>query len=66
MTGAPRVFDGKVIIGQGGADFGMRGYVSAYDQETGNEVWRFYVVPSSPEANKGDPALEAAAKDVER
>jgi len=62
VTGAPRVFDGKVIIGQGGADFGMRGYVSAYDQETGKQVWRFYVVPASPEANKGDPAMEAAAK----
>jgi quinohemoprotein ethanol dehydrogenase len=62
VTGAPRVFDGKVIIGQGGADFGMRGYVSAYDQETGKEVWRFYVVPSSPEANQGDPAMQAAAK----
>ena len=54
-------FDGKVIIGQGGADFGMRGYVSAYDQETGKEVWRFYVVPASPEANQGDAAMEAAA-----
>ena len=62
VTGAPRVFDGKVIIGQGGADFGMRGYVTAYDQETGKQLWRFYVVPSSPEANKGDSALEAAAK----
>jgi len=62
VTGAPRVFDGKVIIGQGGADFGMRGYVSAYDQETGKELWRFYVVPGSPEANKGDAAMEAAAK----
>ena len=62
VTGAPRVFDGKVIIGQGGADFGMRGYVTAYDQETGRQAWRFYVVPSSPEANQGDPALEAAAK----
>jgi quinohemoprotein ethanol dehydrogenase len=62
VTGAPRVFDGKVIIGQGGADFGMRGYVSAYDQETGKELWRFYVVPSSPEANQGDAAMQAAAK----
>ena len=62
VTGAPRVFNGKVIIGQGGADFGMRGYVTAYDQQTGQQAWRFYVVPSSPEANKGDPALEAAAK----
>jgi quinohemoprotein ethanol dehydrogenase len=61
ITGAPRVFNGKVVIGQAGADFGMRGYVTAYDQETGTQVWRFYVVPSSPEANKGDPAMEAAA-----
>ncbi|MDB6103688.1 MAG: PQQ-dependent dehydrogenase, methanol/ethanol family [Gammaproteobacteria bacterium] len=61
VTGAPRVFSGKVIIGQGGADFGMRGYVSAFDQETGKQLWRFYVVPGSPEANKADPAMEAAA-----
>ena len=62
VTGAPRVFNGKVIIGQAGADFGMRGYVTAYDQETGKQVWRFYVVPGSPDTNKGDPAMEAAAK----
>ena len=41
-----------VIIGQGGADFGMRGYVSAWDQATGKQVWKFYVVPGSAEANK--------------
>ena len=62
ITGAPRVFDGKVIIGQGGADFGMRGYVSAYDQNTGKQVWKFFVVPGNPDQNKGDPAMEAAAK----
>jgi quinohemoprotein ethanol dehydrogenase len=62
ITGAPRVFNGKVIIGQAGADFGMRGYVTAFDQETGKQVWRFYVVPAGPDANKGDPAMEAAAK----
>lgn len=62
ITGAPRVFNGKVIIGQGGADFGMRGYVTAYDQQTGSQAWRFYVVPGSPEQNRGDPAMEAAAK----
>lgn len=61
ITGAPRVFNGKVIIGQAGADFGMRGYVGAYDQETGKEVWRFYVVPASPDANQGDAIMEAAA-----
>lgn len=61
-TGAPRVFNGKVIIGQGGADLGVRGYVTAYDQATGKRLWRFYTVPGSPEQNAGDPALEAAAK----
>jgi quinohemoprotein ethanol dehydrogenase len=40
----------------------MRGYVTAYDQQTGKQVWRFYVVPASPEANQGDPAMEAAAQ----
>ncbi len=62
ITGAPRTFGGKVIIGQAGADFGERGFVAAYDQANGKEVWRFYVTPGSPEQNKGDPAQEAAAK----
>jgi quinohemoprotein ethanol dehydrogenase len=62
ITGAPRVFNGKVIIGQGGADSGSRGYVSAYDQKTGRQVWRFYTVPASPDENRGDSAMEAAAK----
>ena len=62
ITGAPRVFAGKVIIGQAGADIGARGYVTAYDQATGKQAWRFYVVPASPQANAGDPAMEAAAK----
>jgi quinohemoprotein ethanol dehydrogenase len=62
ITGAPRVFDGKVIVGQGGADFGMRGYVSAWDQATGKQVWKFHVVPGSDAQNKGDAAMEMAAK----
>jgi quinohemoprotein ethanol dehydrogenase len=61
VTGAPRTFKGKVIIGQGGADFGQRGYVTAYDQKTGQQAWRFYVVPGSPEQNKGDVVMEKAA-----
>jgi quinohemoprotein ethanol dehydrogenase len=61
-TGAPRVFRGKVIIGNGGGDAGMRGYASAYDQKTGKLVWRFYTAPGSPEENAGDPAMEMAAK----
>ncbi|MDE2303078.1 MAG: PQQ-dependent dehydrogenase, methanol/ethanol family [Sphingomonadales bacterium] len=61
VTGAPRTFDGMVIIGQAGADFGARGYVTAYDQNTGRQVWRFYVTPGSPAQNRGDRAQEAAA-----
>ena len=62
VTGAPRTFRGKVVIGQAGADFGERGYVTAYDQTTGRQVWRFFVTPGSPAQNRGDPAQEAAAK----
>jgi quinohemoprotein ethanol dehydrogenase len=61
VTGAPRTFNGKVIIGNGGADIGLRGYVTAYDQASGKQIWRFYVAPGSPEENKGDPAMERAA-----
>lgn len=51
ITGAPRVIDGKVIIGNGGAEMGVRGYVSAYDADDGEQLWRFYTVPGKP----GDP-----------
>jgi quinohemoprotein ethanol dehydrogenase len=61
ITGAPRTFNGKVIIGNAGADAGERGYVTAYDAATGRQVWRFYTTPGSPEENKGDPAMERAA-----
>jgi quinohemoprotein ethanol dehydrogenase len=61
-TGAPQVLNGKVIIGNGGADFGARGFVTAFDSNTGKQLWRFYVTPGSPEQNKGDAAMEAAAK----
>ncbi len=50
ITGAPRVLKGKVIIGNGGAEFGVRGYFSAYDQATGELLWRFYTVPSDDPA----------------
>ena len=62
ITGAPRVVDGKVIIGNGGAELGVRGYVSAYDAQTGALVWRFYTVPGDPSKPFESPALEAAAK----
>jgi quinohemoprotein ethanol dehydrogenase len=61
ITGAPRVVKGKVIIGNGGAEMGVRGYVSAYDAETGKMVWRFYTVPGDPSKGFESPALEKAA-----
>lgn len=61
ISGAPRVFKGKVIIGNGGSDFGMRGYVTAYDAASGRQLWRFYTAPGRPEENAGDPAMERAA-----
>jgi quinohemoprotein ethanol dehydrogenase len=48
ITGAPRVIDGKVIIGNGGAELGSRGFVTAYDASSGDEIWRFWVVPGNP------------------
>ncbi len=48
ITGAPRIIKGKVIIGNGGGEFGVRGYVTAYDAETGDQDWRFYTVPGDP------------------
>ena len=62
VTGAPRVFNGKVIIGNAGADSNQRGFVTAYDQKTGKQLWRFYMTPASPDQNKGDPIMEMAAK----
>src|SRR5579883_2038358 len=62
ITGAPRIVKGKVIIGNGGAEFGVRGYVSAYDAKTGKLVWRFYTVPGDPSKPFESPAMEKAAK----
>ncbi len=59
ITGAPRVVDGRVIIGNGGAEFGVRGYVSAYDAADGEMLWRFYTVPDAP-GNNAAAHLEAA------
>jgi quinohemoprotein ethanol dehydrogenase len=62
ITGAPRVVKDKVIIGNGGAEFGVRGYITAYDAISGDQVWRFYTVPGDPSKPFEHPELEAAAK----
>ena len=60
VTGAPRIAKGKIIIGNGGAEYGVRGYVSAYDAETGKLAWRFYTVPGDPSKPQENKALEKA------
>jgi PQQ-dependent dehydrogenase (methanol/ethanol family) len=68
ITGAPRVITrvvegvekGLVIIGNGGAELGVRGFVSAYDVATGEQVWRFYTVPGDPNKPQENKALEVA------
>ena len=63
ITGAPRVVDGKVLIGNGGAELGVRGYISAYDANTGDKIWRFYTVPN-PEKQPDGEASDAAFQTV--
>ena len=47
ITGAPRIAKGRVIIGNAGSEYAVRGYVSAYDAGTGTLVWRTYTVPDN-------------------
>ena len=64
VTGAPRVIQGKVIIGNAGGETGARGYVSAYDSITGRLLWRFYTVPSK--ADSDGAASDAALAQIAR
>ncbi|MGH7818713.1 MAG: PQQ-dependent dehydrogenase, methanol/ethanol family [Candidatus Binatia bacterium] len=60
ITHAPRVADGKVLVGNGGAEYGVRGYVSAYDPGNGELVWRTYTVPGDPAKRPESEALKVA------
>lgn len=63
ITGAPRVMKGKVLIGNGVTEMGpIRGYVTAYDAETGKQAWRFYTVPGNPAEGFENQAMAMAAK----
>ena len=62
ITGAPRVADGKVFIGNGISDYGARGYVSAYNAATGKFIWRFWTVPGNPEDGHENEIMEMAAE----
>jgi quinohemoprotein ethanol dehydrogenase len=62
ITGAPRVAKGMVLIGQAGAEYGVRGYLSAYDADSGELIWRFYTVPGNPEDGFENDILAQAAE----
>tara|TARA_R110001592_G_scaffold337300_1_gene623686 strand:+ start:299955 stop:302114 length:2160 start_codon:yes stop_codon:yes gene_type:complete len=62
ITGAPRIIKDKVLIGNGGAEFGVRGYISAYDVNSGDMQWRFYTIPGNPEDGFENDAMKRAAE----
>jgi quinohemoprotein ethanol dehydrogenase len=62
ITQAPRVINGRVIIGNSGGEYGTRGYISAYDAETGKLAWRFFTVPGDPSKPFENAAMARAAK----
>jgi len=62
ITGAPRIVKDKVIVGNSGSEFGVRGFICAYDPDTGEELWRFWTVPGDPTLPFENPAMEMAAK----
>jgi PQQ-dependent dehydrogenase (methanol/ethanol family) len=62
ITAAPLIARGMVIVGNAGAEYGVRGYISAFDAETGKMVWRFYTVPGDPSKGFESKAMENAAR----
>jgi PQQ-dependent dehydrogenase (methanol/ethanol family) len=62
ITGAPRIADGRIFIGEAGAEFEERGYLAAYDAETGKQLWRWWAVPGDPSKPFEQPELKWAAK----
>jgi quinohemoprotein ethanol dehydrogenase len=61
ITGVPRIVKGKVIIGNGGAEYRVRGYITAYDAETGEQAWRWYSVPGDASKPQEQPELKDIA-----
>jgi PQQ-dependent dehydrogenase (methanol/ethanol family) len=62
ITGAPRIAEGRIFIGEAGAEFHQRGYLAAYSAENGKELWRWWAVPGDPSKGFEQPELEWAAK----
>lgn len=61
-TGAPYIAGDVVVIGNSGAEYDTRGYITAYKLDTGEQAWRFFIVPGDPQKGFEHPELEMAAK----
>ena len=64
ITGAPRVAGDVVVIGHGGAEYGVRGFVAGYDLATGKRRWRFYTVPGNPADGPDGEVSDAPLRDI--
>ena len=62
ITGAPRIVKGRVVIGEGGAEYRARGYLAAFDAQTGKLAWKFHTVPGDPAKGYENRAMSTAAK----
>jgi len=62
ITGAPRIAKGKVLIGAGGAEYRARGFIAAFDWNSGAAAWRFWTVPGDPSKKFENPAMETASR----
>jgi quinohemoprotein ethanol dehydrogenase len=62
LTGAPRIADGNVVIGNAGGDLGARGYITAWNADTGKHAWTFWIVP--PEPGKLDNAASDSVAEM--
>ena len=60
-SGAPEIAGGLVIIGNGGSEYDVRGYVTAYDMSTGKQAWRVFIVPHDPATGPQESAALTAA-----
>jgi PQQ-dependent dehydrogenase (methanol/ethanol family) len=61
ITGAPRMANGKILVGSAGGEFDARGYLDSYDAETGKLLWRFWTIPGDPAQGFENKAMEMAA-----
>jgi quinohemoprotein ethanol dehydrogenase len=59
ITGAPRIGNGIVFIGEGGGEFYTRGFLAAHDAETGKALWRFWTVPGNPAKGPDNAASDS-------